>query len=75
MKKRSMLAVASLAVGFAASLAAPSAAHADTVVGDGTRPNLAGNNPIVDSLLGNHHGPAAAAPNTTTATQGLLGGQ
>lgn len=45
------------------------------MVGDGTRPNLAGNNPIVDSLLGNHHGPAAAAPNTTTATQGLLGGQ
>ncbi|MCX4748268.1 hypothetical protein OG455_22595 [Kitasatospora sp. NBC_01287] len=73
MKKRSMLAYASLAVGFAASLAAPSAAHAATSVGDGTSPNLAGNNPIVDSLLGNHHGPAVAAP--TSATEGSLLGQ
>ncbi|GAA1957035.1 hypothetical protein GCM10009738_33870 [Kitasatospora viridis] len=66
-----MLAITSLAVGFAASLAAPSA-HAADAVGDGTTPNLAGNHTLLDPLLGNHqHQP------TTTGTGDLLplGGQ
>ncbi|MGF1432412.1 hypothetical protein [Kitasatospora sp. LaBMicrA B282] len=78
MKKRSMLAVASLAVGFAASLAAPSAAHADSPLGDsGAKVNSNGNSlPVVgqvSQLLGNHGGPAVSSP--TAATEGMLGGE
>ncbi|GAB2732929.1 hypothetical protein GCM10010442_63010 [Kitasatospora kifunensis] len=67
-----MLAVASLAVGFAASLAAP-AAHAATSVGDGKTPNLMGNNTLLDPLLGAHHSAPETAP-TSSTTGGLLGG-
>ncbi|MFF7634115.1 hypothetical protein ACFZB9_13305 [Kitasatospora sp. NPDC008050] len=72
MKKRSMLAVASLAVGFAASLAAPSA-HAATSLGDGKTPNLLGNSTVLDPLLGGHHSAPETAM-TSSTTGGLLGG-
>ncbi|MFE9428543.1 hypothetical protein ACFYNO_36990 [Kitasatospora sp. NPDC006697] len=53
MKKRTLLAFSSLAVGVVASLTAPSA-HAASAVGDGTTPNLAGNHTLLDPLLGSH---------------------
>jgi hypothetical protein len=75
MKKRCMLAVTSLAVGVAASLAAPSA-HAAESVGDGTTPNFTGNHLLplpLDALLG-HHQQAGGQQPTTSTTGTLLPG-
>ncbi|TQF06792.1 hypothetical protein E6W39_37150 [Kitasatospora acidiphila] len=68
-----MLAVTSLAVGVAASLAAPSA-HAAESIGDGTTPNFAGSHLLplqLDELLG-HHQQAAGGQQPTTSTTGNL---
>jgi hypothetical protein len=85
MKKRCMLAVTSLAVGFAASLAAPSAHAAG--MGDGITPHLQGNHllplplvtQLVDSLkqhpAADQQAPAGPTTSTTgTMLPGLLGG-
>ncbi|MCC9311642.1 hypothetical protein LN042_32030 [Kitasatospora sp. RB6PN24] len=71
-----MLAVTSLAVGVAASLAAPSA-HAAESLGDGTTPNFTGNHLLplpLDGLLGRQQQTAGGQQPTTSTTGNLLPG-
>ncbi|MCD0486022.1 hypothetical protein LO771_27460 [Streptacidiphilus sp. ASG 303] len=66
MKKRSMLAVASLAVGVVASLTAPSAAHAAERTGPAGGPDARTAADVLEGVLG--HG----APSGPTSSAGGL---